>query len=308
MLPRRRIGVLKTMQQEKRGFLSEVWSEWSGHQASRWAAVVAYHTLFSLAPVLVIAVAVAGAVFGTEAARGEVMAQMEGFLGKEGAAVAERLLSGFGDKSRSAWTAAGGGAVLLWGASNVFVSLRESLDYLWDLKRKPGAGWRAWLKERAAAFALVLGVGFVLLVSLMLSTATAAFQHSLSSALSMPAAVVPLTDAALSFLVSGALFALIFKFLPSCRLEWRDAAEGAAVTSLFFILGKSLLGAYLGRNGAASAYGAAGSVVLILLWVNYSAQILFIGAAILKVRGRRAGRPPKPGPFAEPSLHCPAVP
>lgn len=280
-------------------FVREVFGEWRGHKASRWAAMVAYHTIFSLAPVLIIAIAVAGLVFGDDRARLEVIAQAAQFSGENGGATVEALLKGFQDKERSASAVALGTLVLLWGASNVFVSLRESLNHLWDLRRKPGVGLKGFAKERLASFALVLGVGFVLLVSLFLSAVLSAFRASLSQWLTLPVILLGTLDILLSFVVVGLLFTLIFKFLPSALLSWRDAAAGAMVSAVLFILGKSLLGYYLGKSAAASAYGAAGSVVLILLWVNYSTQALFVGASVIKTRGSRNGRPPQPGPYAE---------
>lgn len=286
-------------------FLRDVYREWSAHQAPRLAAAVAYHTLFSLAPVLLIAIAVAGLFFGGEAARHGALEQIARLLGENGAKGVESLLIGFQDKEKSAAAVAVGGLVLLWGASNVFVSLRESLDFIWDLKRKPGVGIQGFIKERMASFALVLGVGFVLLVSLLLSAGLVAFRQSLASFFSLPPALFPFLDLVISFLVVGLLFTLIFKLLPSAVLGWRDAASGAAVSALLFIAGKFLLGLYLGRSGAASAYGAAGSVVLILLWVNYSAQGLFVGAAVIKARARLKSGSLRPGPTAQSAAHCP---
>jgi membrane protein len=275
-------------------FARDTYRVWRDHLASHWAAAVAYHTLFSLAPVVIVAVAVAGLTFGRDAARREVLAQAARLWGEEGAQALKGLLEGFNHPGQTTLAVVIGGVVLLWGASNVFLSMRDSLDFLWGLRRRASAGFSGFFLERLAPVALVLGAGFVLLVSLLLSAALESVRRSLSAFTKLPGAVFPLLDAALSFLVVGLLFSLIFKVLPSGKPAWRDATVGGTLSALIFIAGKSLMGLYLGRTGATTVYGAAGSVVLLLIWINFSAQALFIGASAIKALGRA----PRPGPLA----------
>jgi membrane protein len=178
---------------------------------------------------------------------------------------------------------------MVLGASGVFGQLQQSLNQIWDVGARSGGGFRGHLKRRAAAFGMILGIGFLLLVSLVLSAALAGLHDFLARHLPLASRILPLVNFALSFGVVTALFAMIFKILPDARMEWRDVWPGAAVTALLFTVGKSLIALYLGRAGVTSVYGAAGSLVLVLLWVYYSAQILFIGAEFTEVYSRRYG-------------------
>jgi membrane protein len=280
------------------GFIKDVFHEWSARRSQEWSDVVAYHTIFSLAPVLVMAIIVAGLVVGGDAARSGLMDNIRGVMGETGARAVESLLQGFQEKGKGLVAVGVSALVLLWGASGLFVSLRNALDYIWELEKKPGIGIRGFLKDRLVSFALVLSVGFVLLVSLLLSAAMIGFRQSMSRFIPIPSGVLPVLDFSLSFLVISFLFTLIFKFLPSVVMDWRDAAFGALATTVLFVMGKSLLGYFLSSEGLTSSYGAASSLVLVILWVNYSARILFVGAAVIKVRARRKNRPLRPGAYA----------
>jgi membrane protein len=180
-------------------------------------------------------------------------------------------------------------ATLLWGASNVFTNLKEALNTIWNVSPPPGRGIWGFLQDRVLSFTMILGIGFLLLVSLVLSAVLAAVSYWLNGLLQLPVGIWQIVDFALSFGVVTLLFALIYKLLPDVDLAWNDVWIGAAITSMLFTIGKSLIGAYLGGSGIASTYGAAGSFVIILLWINYSAQILFLGAEFTQVWANRYG-------------------
>lgn len=180
-------------------------------------------------------------------------------------------------------------ATLLWGATNVFTNLKEALNMIWNVEPPPGKGPFGFLKDRALSFAMILSIGFLLLVSLVISAVLAAVNQWLNGLLHIPGGIWQLIDFGISFSVVTVLFALIYKFLPDIKLAWGDVWVGAAMTSVLFTIGKSLIGIYLGSSGISSTYGAAGSFVIILLWINFSAQILFLGAEFTQVWSNRYG-------------------
>ena len=269
--------------------LRQTASEWIEDRAMSLAASLALYTLLSLAPVVVISVSVAGLVFGEEAARGEVARQLHAFMGPQASEGVQSVLAqASAPRSGIAGTIIGI-AILLVGASGVFSELQETLNLVWNVKAKPGRGLRGFLRDRFFSVAMVLGVAFLLLVSLVLSTALSATGAFLGSHLPGGETFWQIVNFILSFVVVAVLFALMFKVVPDAKIRFRDVWHGALVTALLFTLGKLGIGLYLGKAAPGSAFGAAGSLVALIVWVYYSAQILFFGAEFTQVYAKRFG-------------------
>jgi membrane protein len=278
--------------------IKATFTEWSEDKASRLAAALSYYTLFSVAPLLIIAIAVAGLVFGRQAASEQILDQVREMTGPQGADAVRMLLRSAGQTGTGILATLVGVAVLLVGASGAFAQLQDALNTVWDVKARPGRGFKGVLRDRFLSFSMVLVIGFLLLVSLVLSAALAALGKYLSQALPIPSAVMQALNFAISFAVTTFLFALIFKVLPDVRIRWREVWVGSLATALLFSVGRFLIGLYLGRSSVSSAYGAAGSLVVLLVWVYYSAQILFLGAEFTQVYASRYGRRLEPKPNA----------
>ncbi len=279
--------------------LKGTFAEWKEDNVPVLAAALAYYTVFSLAPLLIIAIAIAGAVFGEEAARGELVRQIQGLVGKEGAEAVQAMIEN-ADKPNSGGAIATiiGVILLMLGASGVFGQLQSALNTIWEVKPKPGQGIRSFLVSRFLSFAMVLVIGFLLLVSLVLSSVLAAvsyFFNTLAPGLPMLGQVI---NFLISFGVITVLFAAIYKFLPDVEIPWKNLWIGAAVTAVLFNIGKLAIGLYLGNSSVGSAYGAAGSLVVVLIWVFYSAQILLIGAEFTQVYSKYRGQPLRPSKHA----------
>lgn len=271
---------------------------WSGAHAGRQGAALAYYTLFAIAPMLLIVIAVAGAVYGEEAVRGEIVGQIDQLIGRNGAELVETLLKNAREADGGLLAGILGSITLLLGSTGAFLQLQGALNEIWEVKAKPGNGLKRFLINRAQAFGMVIALGFVLLVSLALDAGLSA--ASAWTTLRFPG--IPLlnvANAALSLLVVTAVFSLIYRVLPDVELSWRDVALGALITAVLFTIGKRLIGLYLGQTTPASAYGAAGSVVIVMIWVYYSAQVVLFGAAITRVVSGRRGTRVVPTPIAE---------
>ncbi len=270
--------------------LKETFTQWQEDKAPTLAAALAYYTVFSLAPLLIIVIAIAGLVFGADAAQGQIVTQLQSLIGKDGAQTIQELILKASEPKSGMIATLVGIATLLWGASNVFTNLKEeALNTIWNVSPPPGRGIWGFFQDRVLSFAMILGIGFLLLVSLVISAVLAAVSYWLNGLLHLPVGIWQIVDFAISFGVVTLLFALIYKLLPDVDLAWNDVWIGAAITSVLFTIGKSLIGVYLGGSGIASTYGAAGSFVIILLWINYSAQILFLGAEFTQVWANRYG-------------------
>ena len=271
-------------------------SEWSDDNAPTYAASLSYYTLFSVAPMLVIAVSVAGMVFGDDAARGQIQEQLQGLVGQNGAEMIGQMMISARQPGSGLLATALGLIVLIFGATGVFVQLQEALNHIWHVKPPPRNGVLGFLRTRFLSFAMVLAIGFLLLVSLVVSAVLAAVGAWFAHLLPGWSVLWQVVNFGVSFAVITVLFALMYKILPDTHVAWKDVWLGAAVTSLFFTLGKLGIGLYLGRSSVASSYGAAGSLAVILVWVYYSAQILFFGAEFTQVyarhHGSRSGREP----------------
>jgi len=276
--------------------VKEVWSltresvsQWSDDYAASMGAALAYYTIFSIAPLLVIAIAVAGFFFGADAARGEIFGQLSGLIGDKGAGTIEAAVNSANQTGGGTFAVIAGIITLLLGATTVFGELQSDLDRIWDTPKPEHAGVWGLIRSRLLSFGMVLGIGFLLLVSLVLSAALSAIGKFWSGWFPGWEIVLQIVNFVVSFVVVTGLFAMIYKFLPRCDIGWSDVWVGAAVTSLLFSIGKLLIGLYLGKSSVASSFGAAGSLVIVLLWVYYSAQIFLLGAEFTRTYSYRHG-------------------
>lgn len=272
---------------------------WLDDRGPRIGAAIAFFTALSLAPILVISLVIAGLVYGEGAARGEVADQLAGLVGAEAAKTVEGVLANSGAPRAGAAAIALSLLTLFVGATGVFAELQEALNDVWKVRPRPGRPVRTFVRGRLLSFGMVLGVGFLLLVSLVLGTAADAAGRSAARVLGS-AAALQAVNLLLVFAVEVFLFAMIFKVLPDADLAWRDVWTGAVVTAVLFNLGKYLIGLYLGYSGVTSAFGAAGSLVALLVWIYFSALVLVFGAEVAKVTAARAGRRIPPAANAEP--------
>jgi membrane protein len=269
--------------------LKEAGREWLEDKAPRLGAALAYYTALSIAPLLVIAIFIAGMVFGKEAAQGYLLDQIRDFVGVQGGQAIETMLA-HANQPRTGFLAAVLGVItLLAGAAGVVSQLQDALNTIWEVAPKPGRGIIGFVKDQFLSLAAVLGLGFLLLVSLILSTVLTALASFFVGLMPALAPALEGTNFVVSLAVIALLFALIFKLLPDAKIAWNDVWVGAALTALLFTLGKFLMGLYLGRSGITSTYGAAGSLVALLVWVYYSAQIVFFGAEFTKAYANRFG-------------------
>jgi membrane protein len=276
-------------------------AEWREDKASRLGAGLAYYTTLSLAPLLVVVIAVAGLVFGAEAARGQIVAQFADAIGPEAAELIESaLVKAAGEQGTGILATIIGIVTLLLGATGVFGHLQDALNTIWEVAPRPGRGLRAILRKRVVAFTMVLAVGFVLLVAQVLSAGIAAVNTWLGGWLPVPGIVLQAVSLIVSFAAVTFLFALIFKYVPDVRIAWRDVWIGAAVTALLFAVGKELIALYLATSSVGSAYGAAGTLLAVLVWIYYAAQILFLGAEFTQVYATQRGSHVQPAHDAVP--------
>ena len=270
--------------------LKEAASDWIDDGAMRLSSSLAYYAIFSLAPLLVILISIAGLVFGEEAARGQLSQQIAVLAGRgAGDAIQAAVQSSASQKSGGVMATIVSTGLLLFGASTVFAELKDSLNIIWGVIVKPGRPFLTLMHDRFFSFSIVLAIGFLLLVSLVISVLLALLGKYMSVRFELPSAVWQAWDFIISFIVVSSLFALIFKLLPNVRLRWRDVWLGAVATSLLFTIGKLIIGYYLATSSIASSFGAAGSVVIVLAWIYYSACILFFGAEITKIFVRKFG-------------------
>lgn len=266
--------------------LKEAARGWNAHRAQSLGAALAFYTTLALAPLTLIAIAVAGHFFGQEAARGEIVGQIEQFVGREAADVIETLIRKASEPRHSRLATVLGIGLLIFGATTVFAELKDSLDAIWEVKPRPGLGLRTMIKTRLLSFGVVMGTGLLLLVSLLLTATLAAFTRWLP----VTEVLAYFFDTMVSFLVITLLFALVFKVLPDVTVGWKDVWIGAVVTGVLFIIGKWLIGLYIRHASVGSIYGAAGSLVVILIWTYYSSQVVFFGAELIRAYADHSGR------------------
>lgn len=274
-------------------FIEEIYSEWSEDKALNLGAALSYYTVFSLPPLLTIVIAIAGLAFGHERVQKEIVYEIQALVGPQSALVINAMIEGaYRNKGASIAATAFGVFVLLLSASGAFGQLQYSLNVIWKVEQKPGTDLITTVKSRLISLGLVVSIGFLLLVSLAVTAALAAIGKYFTGLIPGPEILLPLLHGAnffISLAVITILFALLFRILPDGHMPWRCIWLGAALTSILFTIGKSLIGLYLGKSSIGSQYGTAGSLALILVWVYYSSQILFLGAEFTKVYTKKKG-------------------
>ncbi|MBK5291469.1 MAG: YihY/virulence factor BrkB family protein [Acidobacteriia bacterium] len=282
--------------------LGDALQAWYQHNAPRLGASLAFYTILSLAPLLIVVIAVASLISGRQAAESQIVWQIQNLAGTAGAEVTRQLIAGAHEPASGVLATTLGLLALFLGATAVVAELRDALNTIWDIPMQT----RPWsssviriLRERILSFVMVLGAGFLLLVSLIVNAFLAAVGSFFKGVLPMPEYVLQGLTSLLSFVVIAGLFALIYKVMPDVDLKWRDVAPGAALTSLLFSLGKLVIGLYLGKTSLGSSYGAAGSLMVLLVWVYYSAQVFLLGAEFTQVFSRRYGRGARLGPVKD---------
>lgn len=268
--------------------LAQAAHSWLGHEGPRLAASLSFYSLLSLAPLVIVSIAIASFAVGRGTAEGALVNEVGQVMGDDGAHTIHVIIQHARTPHSVNLASAIGVIVLLFGASGVFGELQSGLNKIWDAKPSPGLGLLALVKSRLVSFALVVAFGFLLLISLVFSAVVTAFSRFFSDHVPLPHVVLVLTNALLSFAGIFFLLGLILRYIPDVPLSWSDVWEGALATALLFAAGKTLFGLYLGTAAVASAYGAAGSLIVVILWVYYSAMIFYFGAALTRVRARTA--------------------
>jgi membrane protein len=290
----------------------ETFANWSKHNATTHSAALAYLSLFSLAPLLILVIAGAGLVFGPEAARGEVQRELSRFIGSDTAAAVQQLVAASARPRTGRIAAVIGAVTILVSATGILIQLQDTLNTVWEVTPKPGFFLKTLLKKRLFCFLVIVGAGALLLISLAASAGLAALQHVLEGNLQIALSkLIGGADVVLSWLLMALLLAMVYRLLPDVEIGWRDVAWGSAITSLLFSIGKYAIGFYLQRTGATTTYGAAGSLVLLLLWVYYSSLIFLVGAEFTRVHSRRYrdGRAPaSPGAVRVETVQVPLEP
>ena len=269
--------------------LRETVFEWYEDRAPRLGAALAFYTVFALAPGLIVIIGLAALLLGHEAAQGQIIDQVQDLIGVAGAQAIQAAIESARSAGGSLAATGLGVLTLLFGLWGVFGELQDALNTIWGVTTRPWRGVMGAVKERFWSFTMVVGIGFLLLVSLAASAWLAAVGKFFAQLSPLPVAVMETANALLSFVTITLMFAVIYKLLPDVKITWQNVWVGAAVTALLFTIGKSLIGLYLGRSTVASVYGAAGSLIVILLWIYYSAQVVFFGAEFTKVYSRHFG-------------------
>ncbi len=272
---------------------------WMEHNVSRLAAAVAFYTIFSLAPVLLIALAIAGAIMGEASARLELADQLRFYMGPRSSEFILLVLEGTRADGGTALATVLASTTALLGATAAFAQLQDALNTIWEVQPKSGSWLKGLIYSRLFSFLMVLVIGAILLLSLLLTASLSAVNEFVGNVWPIPPVLVALVNLAVSFLITTVLFATVYKVLPDAQISWKDVWVGAAITSVLFTGGKALIGLYLGGSSLRSVYGAAGSLVMILLWVYYSTHILFFGAELTQAYARRFGNEIRPKPFSE---------
>ena len=286
----------------KSGFdlIKESFKGWQEDGALDLGAALAYYTIFSLAPLLLIVTGVAGLVWGREAVQGQLVSQLQGVVGPQGSQAIQTMIANAGRHGQGVIATVVGLVTILFGATGVFVQLQSAMDRVWNVEPRPGKGIWGFIRTRMLSFGMVLGIGFLLLVSLVVATAVTAFSTWVTGMMPGAKLLIEGVTFLVSFGIVTLLFAMIFKVLPDVTIAWRDVWVGAVATALLFTIGKFLIGLYLAKSSVASTYGAAGSLVVLLLWIYYSSQILFLGAEFTQVYATRYGSQIRPSKHAVP--------
>lgn len=275
--------ILKLRSQQIWLLISQAFSGWQDDYAQSMGAALAYYTMFSIAPLLLIVISIAGLVFGEDAARGEIAGQLQRLLGDQGAILVQALVQSVNKPSEGVWTTIVGVVLVLIGATSVFNELQNALDRIWRVtKRAEIGGFLYALQGRLLSFGMILGVGFVLMVSLIFSAGLSALGKLWTPIFNDWEIAAHIVNVCMNFILATGMFALIFKIMPRVRIEWSEVWIGAGITAILFTLGQFLIGLYIGTSGITSSFGAAGSLVALLVWVYYSAQVFLMGAELTK--------------------------
>ena len=269
--------------------LQETGKAWSADNASRMAAALAYYTIFSIAPLLIIAIAIAGYIFGERAVTGQLFDQISGIVGEQAAGIVQEMVKSAQQSQSGVITSVLGVAALVWAASNLFNQFQQALNTIWHVDAAHTRGVLAFLWQRLVAIAMVIGMGVLMVASLVAITVISALSHVLQEVIPLVVEALPLTDIVASLLLMTLVCAVIFRVLPNARIAWRDVLGGAVLAAILFTFGKYLIGLYLANASYASSFGAAGSLVVLLVWVYYSSQILLFGAEFTKVYAHTYG-------------------
>jgi len=279
-------GFVRNFFREAKRLLTKTYVEWDRDNAPRLGAALAYYTILSLAPLLILTIAVGSLAFGKQAAQGELFGEIKGMVGATGAEAIEQMVRNASKPGHGILASLVGFVALIFGASSVTSELRNALNTIWGRKTESDSGIKEVFTQRSWALLIVLGCGFLLVVSLVVSSTLAGAAKVMANRLPIPEFLIEGLDITLSWLVLTGVFAVLFKYLPDIRLQWSDVFLGAGCTAVLFTIGKFLIGLYLGRASFGSTYGAAGSLVTVLVWVYYSAQIFFFGAEFTQVYTR----------------------
>jgi membrane protein len=283
-------------------------TQWIEDEPFQLAAALSYYTLFSLAPLMIIVITIAGFAFGREAAQNQIVETIQGLIGEDSAKAIQDMIQNASNKPKTGIISTVLGViVLIVGAGGVVGQLQTSLNTIWGVAPKPGQGVGGFIRQRFISFSMILAIGFLLLVSLVVSAVLTGLTQWMGSLFGGTAVLAHVLDLLVSFVFVTALFAIIYKFLPDVRIEWRDVWIGAALTSFLFTIGKFLIGLYLGSSGVTSTYGAAGSLITVLLWVYYSSLIFFLGAEFTQVYATQYGSGVVPAENAQPIAAAPEV-
>jgi membrane protein len=278
--------------------LSATYTKWTADHAQSLGAALAFYAVFALAPLLLIGIAIAGAVFGQEAAQGQIIGQIQDLVGEESANSIQRMIDEARKPAAGILATVLAMVILLLGATGVFAQLQEALNTIWSVEEKPGEGLWKILKDRFVSLLAVLGTGFLLLVSLIVSAGISAVGTTLGYVLPVPGFLLHIINFFVSFAIVTFLFAMIYKLLPDISIQWGDVWIGAIMTSVLFTIGKFVIGFYLGKSDVGLAYGAAGSLVVILIWVYYASQIFLFGAEFTAVYAHSRGSQVASSPHA----------
>ncbi|MDB6067342.1 MAG: putative rane protein [Pedosphaera sp.] len=278
--------------------IQETANAWLADRAQKMGAALAFYTTLAISPLFVITFFIVSLWFGATSARAQIFDQINGLIGEQGGKALQAVLGNSQQHATGLFASGIAFVTLILTSTGLFLELQEDLNIVWGVEQKPGHFLRGFIKNRILSFTMVVGIGFLLLVSLLVSAALAALNKYFTGLIPSATTLWQIVNLCVSIGVVTLLFALIFKVLPDVMLAWSDVWVGAVITAILFTVGKHLLGLYLGRSTIASAYGAAGSVIVILLWVYYSAQILFFGAEFTRVYAWRLGRRAEPAPNA----------
>lgn len=280
-------------------YLKQVATEFTEDNILKYSASLAYYTVFSLAPLLIIIISLCGLLFGHDAIQGHVYGQIKGLVGSDAAAQIQDAIKNIHISGHNFFASVVSIIVLLIGATGIFGEVQDSLNKIWGLRIKTRKTWWKLILNRILSFSLIVSIGFVLMVSLLLNALVAAFGHYLSRYFEgFSVLLIQITDSVLTFVATTFLFSLMFKMLPDAKIKWKDVFVGGLITSIFFTLGKLAIGYYLGQSNITSVYGAAGSIMIIMVWVYYSAVILYLGAEFTKVYAKFYGGKIFPNEYA----------